>query len=57
MPSDKSGGVVIINKQDYFGAAENMLADRNVYKMRNNPLNYMLTTFNKKLEAIVGTVD
>ena len=32
MPSDKSGGIVIINRLDYIMAAEDMLADGSTYK-------------------------
>ena len=57
MPSDKSGGVVIINKLEYISAAEDMLADGNVYKLLSNPLTYMIGAFNQNLMSIVDAVD
>ena len=57
MPSDKSGGVVIINKQEYIKAAEDMLADETIYKSRRNPRTYMIDAFNKTLKLIVDSVE
>ena len=56
MPSDKSGGVVIINMQDYIIAAEGILDDDSTYKLRRYPLTYMIDAYNHRLKAIIDSI-